>query len=57
VASIYANDMYIERTFSEQTAARIAQLRPWLTDAFEHNGLRAGPDVLTRLIAMMHGDA
>ena len=57
VASIYANDMYIERTFSEQTAGRIANLRPWLTDAFEHNGLRAGPDVLTRLIAMMHGDA
>src|SRR6266550_202003 len=50
-ATIYANDLYVERTFAEETAATIRGLRPWVTDEFEHNGLRADPDrVLGRLI-------
>ncbi|MCP3914526.1 MAG: alpha/beta fold hydrolase [bacterium] len=55
-AAIYANDMYVDRAFSEETAARIGALRPWLTDEYEHNGLRAdGARVLGRLLDMVHG--
>ncbi|MEN3280703.1 MAG: hypothetical protein V7607_1843 [Solirubrobacteraceae bacterium] len=50
-AAIYADDMYLDRAFSEDTAGRIRGLRPWLTNEFEHNALRvAGQRVLGRLI-------
>ena len=57
-AAIYANDMYVERRFSEETAARVQGLRPWLTDEYEHNGLRAdGGRILGRLIDLARGRA
>ena len=55
-AAIYAEDMYVERTFSEQTAAAIGHLRPWLTNELHHDGLRVeGDRVLGRLIDMVRG--
>ena len=55
-AAIYAEDIYVEREFSEQTAARIRGLRPWLTNEYEHDGLRAnGERVLGRLIDLVQG--
>ena len=55
-AVIYADDPYVLREFSEETAALIPSLRPWLTNQFLHNGLRsAGGDVLDRLIALARG--
>lgn len=57
-AAIYAEDMYVERSLSEETAARIRGLRPWLTNEFEHDGLRqAGGRVLGRLIDLARGRA
>jgi pimeloyl-ACP methyl ester carboxylesterase len=57
-AAIYAEDMYVERTFSEETAAQIRGLRPWLTNEYEHNGLRAdGERILGRLIDLVRGRA
>ena len=57
-AAIYAEDMYVERAFSEETAAHIRGLRPWLTNEYEHNGLRAdGERVLGRLIDLARGRA
>jgi pimeloyl-ACP methyl ester carboxylesterase len=57
-AAIYADDMYVEREFSEETAASIRGLRPWVTNEFEHDGLRAaGPRVLGRLIDLVRGRA
>ena len=50
-AAVYANDMYLPRVFSEETAARTGRMRTWLTDEYEHNGVRADGDrVLGRLI-------
>jgi pimeloyl-ACP methyl ester carboxylesterase len=50
-AVIYAEDMYVERAFSEETAARIAGLRPWVTSEYDHNGLRVdGARILGRLL-------
>jgi pimeloyl-ACP methyl ester carboxylesterase len=57
-AAIYADDMYVERAFSEQTAAQVRGLRPWLTSEYEHNGLRVdGERILGRLIELARGRA
>ena len=55
-AAIYAEDMYVERAFAEETAAAIAGLRRWLTDELHHDGVRVeGERVLGRLIDMARG--
>jgi pimeloyl-ACP methyl ester carboxylesterase len=55
-AAIYTDDMYVERAFSEQTAAQVRGLRPWVTSEYEHNGLRAdGGRILARLIDLVRG--
>lgn len=57
-AAIYVNDMYVERSFSEQTASQIRGLRAWITNEYEHNGLRVdGTRILTRLIELARGPA
>ena len=57
-AAIYADDPYVERVFSEESAALIRGLRPWLTNEYEHNALRAdGARVLGRLIDLARGRA
>lgn len=57
-AAIYAEDMYVERAFSEETAALVPGLRPWVTSEYEHNGLRVdGERVLGRLIDLVRGRA
>jgi pimeloyl-ACP methyl ester carboxylesterase len=57
-AAIYAEDMYVERELSEQTAARIRGLRSWITNEYEHDGLRAnGQRVLGRLLDLVQGRA
>jgi pimeloyl-ACP methyl ester carboxylesterase len=57
-AAIYAEDMYVERRFSEETAAHVRGLRPWVTNEYEHNGLRAdGERILGRLIGLARGRA
>ena len=54
-ATVYAEDMYVERVFSEATAARIRGLRLWLTNEYDHDGLRQDERVLGRLIDLAHG--
>ena len=55
-AAIYAEDAYVDRRFSEETAALVPTLRPWLTNELEHNGLRAdGARVLDRLFGLARG--
>ena len=57
-AAVYAEDMYVERAYSEETAAAIRGLRPWITNEYEHDGLRAdGERVLGRLLDLMRGEA
>jgi len=57
-AAIYANDPYVERAFSEETAALIRGARAWVTSEYEHNGLRADGDrILGRLIDLARGRA
>jgi hypothetical protein len=50
-AAVYWDDLYVESTFSMRTAAAVRGLRPWITNEFEHGGLRmAGDRVLGRLL-------
>jgi len=55
-AAIYYDDMYVERTFSEETARNIQGIKIWVTNEYEHNALRAdGETVLNRLLGMLRG--
>jgi pimeloyl-ACP methyl ester carboxylesterase len=55
-AVIYANDMYVDRELSEETAARVRSLQPWLTNEYEHDGIRVdGERILDRLISLARG--
>jgi pimeloyl-ACP methyl ester carboxylesterase len=57
-ATIYVDDLFVERAFAEETASAIRGLRPWITNEFAHNGLRAdGERVLGRLIDLARGRA
>jgi pimeloyl-ACP methyl ester carboxylesterase len=52
-AVVYANDMYVPRDLSEETAARVRNLRLWLTNEYEHDGIRVdGAKILDRLISL-----
>ena len=56
-AAMYYDDMYVERTHGEATAKAIPGLRVWITNEYQHNGLRAaGAGILDRLIAMVQGE-
>jgi len=57
-AVIYAEDMYVERAFSEETAALVQGLKPWLTNEYDHDGLRVSSGaVLSRLIDLVRNRA
>jgi pimeloyl-ACP methyl ester carboxylesterase len=57
VAAIYYNDMYVERRFSEETAQNIKGMQVWVTNEYEHNGLRAeGEIILGGLLSLLHGE-
>ncbi len=57
-AAVYFDDMYVPRELSLQTAAAIRGLRPWVTNEFEHDGLRVSEGrVLDRLIGLARDTA
>ncbi|ALV53633.1 alpha/beta fold hydrolase [Streptomyces althioticus] len=57
-AAVYHDDMYVDTAHSLATARAVRGLRTWVTDEFEHDGVRAGgPRVLDRLLALARGDA
>ncbi|MBT3162974.1 alpha/beta fold hydrolase [Streptomyces sp. Vc74B-19] len=52
-AAVYHDDMYVDTTHALATARAIRGLRTWVTDEFEHDGVRVGgPRVLDRLLAL-----
>jgi len=57
-AAIYAEDLYVPMEYSRASAERIRGLKPWITNEYQHNGLRAdGAAVLGRLIDLARGRA
>ena len=56
-AVVYYDDMYVERTYSEETARTIKGLKVWVTSEYDHNGLRAdGERVVSRSLEMVRGE-
>ncbi|GGX84032.1 alpha/beta fold hydrolase [Streptomyces fructofermentans] len=56
-AAVYHDDMYVDTAHSLRTAGTIRGLRTYVTDEFEHDGVRAGgPRVLDRLLALARDD-
>ncbi|MFD9358088.1 alpha/beta fold hydrolase [Streptomyces sp. NPDC060031] len=56
-AAVYHDDLYVDTGHSLETARAIRGLRTWVTDEFEHDGVRAGgPRVLDRLLALVRDD-
>lgn len=57
-ATIYVDDVYVDRVWADETAALVRGLRAWETNEYAHNGLRAdGERVVGRLIDMVKGRA
>ncbi|MEU5702478.1 alpha/beta fold hydrolase [Streptomyces aurantiacus] len=57
-AAVYHDDMYVDTEHSLHTARTIRGLRTYVTDEFEHDGVRAGgPRVLDRLLALARDEA
>ena len=56
VAAVYHDDMYVDAELQLDTARRVANVRTWVTNEHEHDGLRvSGPAVLGRLMDMRAG--
>ena len=56
-ALVSYEDVYVERGFSEQTAQLLGgRARLWITNEFQHSGLRDDPKVFERLLAMSKGE-
>jgi pimeloyl-ACP methyl ester carboxylesterase len=53
----YLNDLYVESEFAQETVRAIRGCKVWVTNEYEHNGLRFGDEVLGRLIDMVKGRA
>ncbi|AJR05354.1 alpha/beta hydrolase [Photobacterium gaetbulicola] len=51
--AVYAEDMYVEMQYSLETLKEIPNSKAWITNEYEHNGLRAdGERILDRLIQL-----
>ncbi|WP_329173979.1 alpha/beta fold hydrolase [Streptomyces sp. NBC_01477] len=56
-AAVYHDDMYVDTADSLATARAIRGLRTWVTDEYEHDGLRvSGGRVLDRLLRLVRGE-
>ncbi|MFP1625509.1 alpha/beta fold hydrolase [Streptomyces sp. 5K101] len=52
-AAVYHDDMYVDTADSLRTARAVRGLRTWVTDEYEHDGVRtSGTRVLDRLLAL-----
>ncbi|MGZ5399728.1 MAG: alpha/beta fold hydrolase [Nocardioides sp.] len=52
-ASVYYDDAFVPREMSLRTASLLPRVHPWITNEYEHNGLRtSGERVLDRLLGL-----
>ncbi len=51
--AVYADDMFVDMDISRETLRHIPNSKAWITNEYEHNGLRAdGERILDRLITL-----
>ena len=53
-AIIYHDDMYVDAGISLAAAASVGNLEHWITNEFEHDGIRQSAGVFTRLLQMVN---
>ena len=51
-AAVYFDDLYVDADLQLQTVDRVGNARAWVTNEYEHDGLRSAPAVLERLLDM-----
>ncbi|MDD1827946.1 alpha/beta hydrolase [Photobacterium sp. ZSDE20] len=52
--AVYADDMYVELDYSRETLANIPNSKAWITNEYEHNGLRVdGERIVDKLMTMV----
>jgi pimeloyl-ACP methyl ester carboxylesterase len=54
-AAVYFDDMYVDSGLQLETLEVVGNSRAWVTNEFEHDGLRNGVGVLGRLMDMVAG--
>ncbi len=52
-AVVYHDDMYVDAGISLQTASAVGNMDVWITNEFEHDGIRQSGAVFDRLVAMV----
>lgn len=52
-AAVYFDDMYVDAGLSLDTAARVGNLESWVTNEYEHDGVRQSSHVFSRLRDMV----
>lgn len=50
-AIVYFDDLYVDAGLSLETAAAVGNLDHWVTNEFEHDGIRQSGDVFKKLVA------
>jgi DNA-binding IclR family transcriptional regulator len=56
-AAVYHDDMFVDRDQALESARMVRNARIWVTNEYEHDGVKASPAVLDRLLAMNCGEA
>lgn len=54
-AAVYHDDMYVDANLQLDTLSALGNARAWVTNEYEHDGLRQDPRVLARLLEMNAG--
>jgi len=52
-AAVYFDDMYVDAELSLETARLVGNVQTWVTNEFEHDGVRQSPAVFSRLRQMV----
>ena len=52
-AVVYYDDLYVDAGLSLETAAEVGNLTHWVTNEFEHDGIRQSGNVFKRLVEMV----
>ena len=50
---VYHDDLYVDAGLSLETAAEVGNTTHWVTNEFEHDGIRQSPNVFKRLVEMV----
>ena len=52
-AVVYYDDLYVDAGLSIATASEVGNLTPWITNEFEHDGIRQSGNVFKRLVDLV----